>query len=1058
MDIKSLKDEGFLPPEESIIDVEPVEEPIEDVIPKQETSWTDNFKGSTKYNTIQGWAYRNVTKEDFRDDPNFSITPELLEQVGDIPTKAQDDLFEAKSALEFNSIAEELRERNRHEQALAEAGWSGVTAEMAAQVTDIPSMAIGVATGAGTVGTAGAIANKGYRISKLLRSAMVTRKGKIALGATAGAIENTAIDSFLLNENPYRDTDDIIYSAVAGGVFGGVGGAFHGIGQKHIKKQEAKDLKPLIDSGEIELNTNYYDNELKELAEEPKVVDLENENITYAAQARYDQMSYLKSEKRPKEVRDLASQLGVDPVGNKDGGVLKHSIAVDSERILNTNALPVMRDLNKSYQASVDSKTGLAGKVVKREFDIGRQDFMENVGLAVRSSDEITDVNIKKGVDSLRNFYRGMLKQAQEAGVSDFSNIVDNPNYLPRVYRADKIQNLAHKHSPKAIKSMLTRALINGSENILDEKYASKIINGIYSNIAFPKAGEELNFSRIMDSGSIDKLRELLELNKVNQSDIDDIANVLTPKDAGKHNRSKHRLTFDETYIDPETGVKFTDLLENNAQQLTQIYSQQLSGSIAFAKHGYKSVDDWDNHVRKTLDKARESYKIDTDNYNKVKNYLDNIKNQVLGKPNEDMNGLTKSLTLVKNYNNARVGGGFMFPSISEGWEVVADVGFAKTLQHVPGLNKLFSKFRKGDVDDRLLKEMEMWIGSGADFELGAAQMRYDQEDVLALPDSNSPASRFMDAALRGTTTLKKATHRASGLAALTRGSQRTATLAKSQQFFDMAHGLTSVKDKRLNQLGIDDEMRERIFSEIRKHSKAKKGLLTGQKIQMMNYEKWTDHDAVTSLANALTVSSNRMIQKQMAGELPDFMTRSTGQTLFQFTTFVQSAWAKKSVNLVYHRDAVAAKGIALTTTSAAMVYTVRTYLNSLGQEDPQAYRDLRLTPENIAKAGIQMGGYWSMLPMAVDTAVSLTGYDPIFQYARSSGLGTDVVSGNPTVDLLNSSGKAVSGAVQSITNDDYEWSQQDKKNLIKLMPWQTMQGTKQVFDSLGHDLPKYSE
>ena len=59
-----------------------------------------------------------------------------------------------------------------------------------------------------------------------------------------------------------------------------------------------------------------------------------------------------------------------------------------------------------------------------------------------------------------------------------------------------------------------------------------------------------------------------------------------------------------------------------------------------------------------------------------------------------------------------------------------------------------------------------------------------------------------------------------------------------------------------------------------------------------------------------------------------------------------------------------------------------------------------RLNPATIAKAGFQRAAFASLLPIGANIIGSAYSDNPIFGY-RTSGLDTNIITGNPTYSLI---------------------------------------------------------
>ena len=115
-----------------------------------------------------------------------------------------------------------------------------------------------------------------------------------------------------------------------------------------------------------------------------------------------------------------------------------------------------------------------------------------------------------------------------------------------------------------------------------------------------------------------------------------------------------------------------------------------------------------------------------------------------------------------------------------------------------------------------------------------------------------------------------------------------------------------------------------------------------------------------------------------------------------------------------------------------------------------------RLSKTAIAAAAFQRAGYASLMPGAIDTGLWFTGHKPAFGWGRSTGLATNLWTGNPTVDQLNILQKAFRGVFAAPFKGS-EFSQKDLNYWTKAMPFGNMILLSNAIKALGADLPEKS-
>lgn len=1003
-----------------------------------ETSFGEMFSSSMKYDTIGGLAYRKITNNNGFQDPDYKLSNELLDKYGTgIPQEYWEEFQEAESEDGLSIIRGRLLDRMRHEQNLMNSGWEGYAAQFTAAVAD----PINFVTGG--LGAGANVASKGRRLTNMLRAGMVT----------AGT--NMAIDTALIANDPFRDYDELIYSGVAGALFGGTAGAFQKVQQKTLKEIEYKQVKDygltLTPKGEK------YFKDVALVKDAPKNLDeLDAEDTAQGFghwTSRISSTGILKNSNSTPEQRYLANIMLEDGVGN--GNKNTKSIALDQQILYDTR--------NGSFNATATQSFKDYGKAnginyLARDLDKGRSNFMELAGRYVRGTvGEDVPEQVKTIANKARETFQAFLKDAKEAGLKGFENVDIDPKYLTRMWRKDSIARATADHGDDAVVRTLVQSLIKGSKGDIAEDVSQKVIKGMLRKIRLSGFGDELSLSQALNPHQREGFKELLqESGELSGSEIDDILDRLAPKDAGKINRAKQSLPFDESYVDPETGLKVEDLLENNLERIMNTYSRQLSGHIAFARAGFKSVSEWKNYRTKVRENAIKSGKQSEGQLRRREEILDLMEAQILGRPVEEIGAINTAATLMKDLNYTLIGGGFARASLPEIMEVFSHVGVKATLTHLPALRKAFKRMANGDLEDGFYRELEA-LGIGHDINMQSAFQRYDFADSIDLNNLNQTSTTSK--IYQGLGTARKLTGKYSGLAPLTKYYQMWAASAQVQQLVHAAHNVGRKQNKKyLLWLGLDDAMSERVFKQLRDKAEFTKSSITGKKIRTIKFDQWDDLEAADAFRTALVRSSNRLIQKQSIGELPPFMSKTFYQVLFQFMSFGMAAYEKKTVNAFYQRDIRTAMAIMTTSATASMVYALNQWSLSLSEEDPQSFLEERLKADNIVKAGIQMGGYSSLLPTAIDSVYTPMMDEPLFAYARSSGLASNIWEGNPTYSTLTRAGSLATGSLRSAIDSEYSFSKQNYQDLKGLMPWHTAPVIQNAYRLLDDNLPSQSQ
>jgi hypothetical protein len=176
---------------------------------------------------------------------------------------------------------------------------------------------------------------------------------------------------------------------------------------------------------------------------------------------------------------------------------------------------------------------------------------------------------------------------------------------------------------------------------------------------------------------------------------------------------------------------------------------------------------------------------------------------------------------------------------------------------------------------------------------------------------------------------------------------------------------------------------------------------------------------------------------------------------LFQFRTFMLGAWTKQTLSSIHLRDREAVSAFLLTNFLAGLVYVAKTNLQAVGRSDREGYLDKRLTPENVALAAFQNGGASSLIPMVMDSGLTLAGQAPVFDF-RNTGLPSNAIFGNPTMSLLDDASKAGGGWINPLIHGR-AMSQDEARSLARMAPFSTAMPMVWAMNELIRDQPRYA-
>lgn len=1038
------------------------EPPAEAPEPVEPFTAGEGFKHAFRYETLTGFGVRSAIEPEFEPDPNLNLTMGYFdENYNDIPREFHDFLYEGESIPEIEYRAQWLRQRMADQErfdAMPPAEQIGLL--LSATLADAPSLAAsalaGVVTeGAGTAVAGGRLGLTGMRILRVL-------------GAGAGAATEAAIqEAILASRDPLKNDKTVALAALMGFGFGAVGGEIgNRIASSRIRNAAAKDAdalrdtlikdaadelygtKPVSPVDAVESTTANVTPGEGELSALDKIYQGVDDEPGVLNKVGIDLTSQLKRSADP-EIRKLGSIMGED--GIYGGGP---TMALEFDTTTRPIIADAMRDMNEAYKGwAKDSGINLVGRVGHQ----GRLEFNSKVASIVRGADEPATHAEAQAARSVQKFFKDMLGVAKKSGVRGFENIEENIQYLTRYYSQQNFQKAISQLgdiAPDVIRRTIKGAITSG-QNEFDDAVADAIAKGIYNRTVKMELASDDRFTTVLTQNFKQDMEGILKDADLSADEIEKIVGKLTEKSDNGMDVTKHRINMNEGWADPESGLKFTDLLENNTEQLMVRYARSVGGASAAAKFGFKTPQDLINHINKTANTAFREGRLTEAQAKAIRRKATTLANEVLGRPNEEFDTFHRVAQVLMDYEYIRSSGGFSLASMPEMLIAAAENGFTATLKHVPMLNKFIGDIRNGiEPDKDIMKLLEGW-GVGRDMDMTNAFVRIAEDDAL-----NATVTKGMNVL----NTSKRIASIASGLPQLTRFSQLIAGKSTIQNFVDLAYKDSPVKMRQwLSQLGFQNEQQlNNVFAGLKKHAISQKGL-SGRKVIGLDYSAWMKEDpaAATQFMYAVARKVNHQIQRNLPGELPEFMSKTVGKLVAQFQTFGIAAYGKKTLNAMARRDVESAVAIAYTTAAAAMVYAGRMWVIAQAKDDPEAFLEERLSPSNLVKAAITRNGYASILPSMIDNGIALTkpwhGQERIFNdYARTSGLSVGGAESIPAlqtgVNLVN----AGSLVRKTITGDPVE--EKDVRAATNIMPFRRLPGINYLYETLINQFPEKGE
>lgn len=484
-----------------------------------------------------------------------------------------------------------------------------------------------------------------------------------------------------------------------------------------------------------------------------------------------------------------------------------------------------------------------------------------------------------------------------------------------------------------------------------------------------------------------------------------------------------------------------------NASRLFRNYRQHVAGRAALLRKGYDGPDDFIRKADQVVENARgrgdEALRKAETERRLLLSGLSAVTGDQhipLGKSDGDTfwrnakfwtQGIAR-LNMAAYLSNTVIG-----PMFAEIGGVLSGAQH-RLLTKMPAYRRHFRAARAGNAEDMkagfLLADVLAGHGSSLSRSRGVAQNRFSD----SMDDVSAGPSRFRQGFDEFTRKAANATARFSGMA------QANDILRSVSMITDIENwSKGKVTRYQLSQAGISQEMWPRIQT-LLEDLPTTKGMESGQEVlddvAFMRRAAEADPEAFNVLIGALNRRARRLIQDPDWGHSPEWAKRPVFDLIFQFFSYPLNAINKQVVpftRAVANKDPQALQTL-FQGMFAGLGYANRVYLQSLTKDDPQEYREQRLTNLEIGKAMFYYSTVSSVAPNLMDGAVSLAeavapeamadvedtlGGSLKFSNTRASGLAATPYYGNPTVSRINT---ILRSSSRLIKGDDVEGSAED--------------------------------
>lgn len=739
---------------------------------------------------------------------------------------------------------------------------------------------------------------------------------------------------------------------------------------------------------------------------------------------RFDAVGQLKSDDNP-----FFRQLGVigeDNVGlNRDGTAAAFSAEEHSTRLMHTTQASWLRTFGQNFEEYAKATPQTSKRLKLQAFN---DEVMETVLTGIPH----TNKAVNAAAAETRTFFKRYADEGFNSGSKYFENIPSNPNYLPRIISPEKWDATMAKYGYSEVVNVVRDAFLRQLDDAADpamQKLADKLAAGYVDNVTKRGAIGSTGNLHGIDLNDADALIPLLENQGLGKGEIQEVLDGLTKRstEGSAPSRMKRRVDLDmsTTRQTPDGELRILDLFETDMTTLVRGYSEQVAGHIGLAKVGIKSEADFQKLMDGAQAWQRENKAgADAGAFDRQRRRAEFLYNSITRKQLDSTldKGTRAALRHIRSFNVMRLMNNVGFAQLAEFGNIIGRGGIDAMMELMPAFKQIVKDRGKygRKMDKGLYEELEALAGVGTTDLLGRHYLGWD-----AMEGSFSSMDKVMHQG-------KRVTSHLSAMAYLAPSMQRMAAGVMSHRFAKLAlkPTLTKTHRRELAQLGLSDEMTERVLAQVKQHA-----TIEGKRVKSFNLEKWGVEEKA-QFGLAMQRASRRMIQENSFGGSAPMMHSEIGKLLFQFRSFVINAWTKQTLAGVALNDMRTYLSWLTASFIGGAAYVAQTHLMNYGDDEKL---EEKLSPSKIGAASFARAGWASLIPTAVDSTVPLMtgGYvQPLFSDARASGQQSNLITGSPAYSLVTTLAQTAPALWMSVLTEDYDLTERDAKRVVGLMPF----------------------
>ena len=764
----------------------------------------------------------------------------------------------------------------------------------------------------------------------------------------------------------------------------------------------------------------------------PEITKLHEDSVGKSWGWRYDAIGRLLKAPNDK-LRKLASGLSHDPL-NRNSIRTVEEFGGDVKATYRNWAVE-MADIAEGHQKGMSRNS-------KAMLELGDQvirAISDTSGVTYRDAPD----HVKKAVDAQRRFNaenRGMINQAKMLAfdLADDANYMYMPTHEGKVNAAmkrfgsfEKLKANLKDWAYQSVDEGYLKARYAEAKKLHDEGQAGKDVPVPYKTLdAYKDSYAEMWAATKLEHG-------FLDLNSVKKREGTG-ENPDFLEHAAKFNRGKQIVGSD--------GQAFSlmDITNTNIWDANSAYTSKLGGNygvkMVYGKDINELLDDVDVAVKELQAEGKVGA---ADQYGKL--FRDTLSNSIGVSPYASDSVFYRALATLRGAEHIKLAGGFGLNAAGEALGAVANLGMRSAMKMYSGMGKTLEAAKAGDqeaIDS--LKFLERVYGHD--------QMRLNLVDHSGAVDdfysghTDYAFANKMDAVANKVNRGAQWANRITGFETFQKRTMEGLRLHLYEELKKAikdgkgSNGFMAyLKEGRIEQYGLKQAEFATMTSNAQKFMKE-----NGE----IDIEAWKNNDVGSfyTMKTLMGRMADEMIQKHSPNDLPIFMSHPVAQTLFQFMTFPVAAFSRNTLKTFRDRDRVAALKLLGTSIGASLVYSSRMALNSLEQDDPQAYRDDKLSLDKIALVGFSRSSFASIIPSVTNSVLPFE--IPGLADARTTGNSTSFLGG-AVVNDVDRMTKLARAGMAYMSDEDYEFTKGDRKaaRQLALPNWI---GTGLVYDKIG--------